>query len=109
MTEKEEAVEEFPKLDPRYQPATEDSRIQIIFQGNTARIHDIQFFQVDAFQMLAIAEYLRYRGLGMIAQTEAQAMQEAMRRAERDRIAIAGRIPEDAEIPDIMKPGGGRH
>ena len=95
-----------PKLDPRYQPATENSKLRVEFSGNTARIADIQFFAIDSFQLIAIGEYLKHRGLTMIALTEQGVAQEMQRRAESEKIAVAGRIPDPSELPSRLRPPG---
>ena len=102
----EQEAPQVPKLDPRYQPAVENSKIMIEFSGNTARIADIAFFQVDSFQLIAIGEYLKHRGISMIALTEAQVAHEMRRKAEAEKIAVAGRIPNPDELPAHMRPPG---
>jgi len=102
----EEQATQGPKLDPRYNPAVENSKIRIEFSGNTARIADVGFYQVDSFQLIAIGEYLKQRGLQMIAMTEAKVAQDMMRRAQAEKIAVAGRIPEPDELPANMRPPG---
>lgn len=95
-----------PKLDPRYQPAIENSKLRVEFSGNTARIADIQFYAIDSFQLIAIGEYLKHRGMAMIAMNESQVAQEMQRRAEAEKIAVAGRIPKPDELPSHLRPPG---
>ena len=102
----EQEALEVPKLDPRYVPATENSKLRVEFSGNTARIADVQFYAIDSFQLIAIGEYLKYRGMAMIAMNEAQVAQEMQRRAEAEKIAVAGRIPDPSELPDHLRPPG---
>jgi len=89
-----------PKLDPRYAPATENSKILVEFSGNTARIADLSFFQVDAFQLVAIGDYLLQKGRLMIAGFEADMARKAMQSG----IHVAGRIPEPHEMPPGFVP-----
>jgi hypothetical protein len=76
--------------------AEEDSKLVVIFSGNTASIADIAFQNVDPFQMLAIGEYLRMKGKQVIMAQEAEMARQL---AQKSGIAVAGRIPDDVPIP----------
>jgi len=93
-----------PKLSPGYRPPEEDSVVQIRFAGNTAQIVDFMTKNIDAFQLLALSHFLEMKGKQTVAAIEAQAMQQQAMEAERKKIAIAGRIPNDAHL-DQMPPG----
>jgi len=88
-------AEQTGALSPGYVAATENSQLLVIFSGNTAAISDIQFKNVDAFQLLAIGSYLEMKGKQMIAAQEAVMAEQA----RRDSIAVAGNIPPDIPIP----------
>ena len=90
--------EELGNLSGHYKPATEDSALLVRFVGNTAQIAGTQFKEVDAFQLLAVAEYLKMRGLQIIAIMEAAEIE----RQARSRIARPGGNP--ALDPSMLKP-----
>jgi len=88
-----------PALSPMYQVATEDSALLIRFVGNTAQVGAAQFKAIDAFQLLAVAEYLKMRGLQTIAMQEALAAEKAAR----GRIMTpSGEVPID---PSSLREG----
>lgn len=93
-----EAPQARPKLSPSYKPAEEDSKIVIIFSGNTAAIADIALQGIDAFQLLAIGEYLLMKGKQTIAMQEAEIARQ-MAQGNKDSIVVAGRIPDDVPVP----------
>lgn len=110
----EEAKKELT-LDENYVPAEYDSRLLIIFQGNTARIANIIPINVDPFQLLALGEFLRDRGHRMIATQQAMVAQRLAQEAagedakSKEQILVAGRIPDDPSAfpPDLRQKLGG--
>ena len=88
-------AEQTGALSPGYVVATENSQLLVEFSGNTAAISDIQFKNVDAFQLLAIGSYLEMKGKQMISAQEALMAEKA----RRDSIAVAGKIPPDIPLP----------
>ena len=100
----EQGAEQRPKLSPAYRPPEEDSVVQVRFAGNTAQIIDFNTRHIDAFQLLALASFLEMKGKQTIVNIEAETMRQAQLEAERNRIAIAGRIPDGAML-DQMPPG----
>jgi hypothetical protein len=87
-----------PKLSPSYKPAEEDSRIIITLNGNTSSISDIVLQGIDAFQLLAVGEYLKMKGLQTIAMQESEMARQL---SQKSGIAVAGKIPDD-----LPRPGG---
>lgn len=85
-------------LSASYQPATQDAGLLVRFVGNTAVIASIQFMGIDSFQLLALGEYLKMKGLQNIAMNEA----EVASRLARERITVPGAIPID---PSILRDG----
>ena len=71
--------QEEPALSPQYVPALEDSALLIRFVGNTAVIAGAQFKAVDAFQLLAVGEYLTMKGRQTIAANEAAVAEQLAR------------------------------
>ena len=88
-----------PNLSPGYKPATEDSVIFIRFVGNTAVLAGVQFKAIDAFQILAVAEFLKMKGHQTLAMQESA---EAERLA-RSRIAT----PDSGHFLDPNSLRGG--
>ncbi len=93
--EPQDQAPEGARLSPGYAAATENSQLLVEFSGNTAAISDIQFKNVDAFQLLAIGSYLEMKGKQMISAQEAVMAEKA----RRDNIAVAGGIPSDIPLP----------
>lgn len=69
-----------PALHPNYKPAEEDSLLQVRFMGNTARVIDVNFKNIDPFQLFAAARWLERHG----EKTLALAEQEEAQRLERE-------------------------
>lgn len=90
-------------LHPNYVPAEEDSKVLIGFVGNTAVVGSARFRKVDAFQLLALGDYLIMKGRQMIATQEAiQARQEAAKRI----VTPSGMADGEAFVnPDALRRG----
>ena len=96
-------------LTPGYVPAEEDSIILIRFVGNTAQIADFQTKSVDAFQILAMSQFLEMKGKQTIAAIEAEAMQRAAQETREKEIVVASKVPSAEELkkmPPGMRPAG---
>ena len=78
-------------LNPKYQPATRDSILSIVFLGNTARIIGWAFTDVDAGQMRAAAmELLRKAD---------QAMNDMEAKTAREKLLRGVALPEGVMPP----------
>lgn len=83
-----------PPLSPQYKPAEVDSALMVTFVGNTAVIASAQFKAVDAFQLLAVGDYLQMKGRQIIAAQEAVVAESLAR----NRIMTpSGAAPIDAD------------
>jgi len=81
-------------LSPQYKPAEMDSALLVTFVGNTAVIGSAQFKAVDAFQLLAVGDYLQMKGRQIISGQEAQIAESLAR----NRIMTpSGAAPIDAD------------
>ncbi len=91
------------QLDPRYQPATQDSGVLLRFIGNTAVVGEIKFIgRVDAMQLLGLATWLKHQAMKMIVNAEVAAEREARREAIQ--VAGAGFDPAAAAAALARKP-----
>lgn len=106
MTENSEPVaaeaqkqERPPALSPAYKPAEEDSKLFLRMVGNTAVLAEWQPINMDAFQLMAMGQFLLDKGRQMISMQEAAAAQQLAQQ----RIVTAGRIPADPSAfpPDL--------
>ena len=105
MSDKEpdNAAPQNGRLSQHYKPAKENSVLIVEFNGNTSAPYDIQFINVDPFQIISIASYLEMKGKQMIAQQEAAIAQELARQKAANEIQIAGKVPEGAAGFDHLK------
>ena len=78
--------EQPPDLNPRYQPAKEDTAIVVRFFGNTARVASVGYKgEVDPFQMRVAAWYLEREAEKVITMMEQGVIQ--------NKIAVTGHMP----------------
>ena len=105
MSDKEpdNAAPQQGRLSQHYKPAESNSVLVLEFNGNTAAPYDIQFINVDPFQMLAAASYLEMKAKQMIAQQEAEIARQLMEQEKAKEIQIAGRVPDSAELFEHLK------
>ncbi len=100
----QDAAPESSQLSPAYVPATEDSIVAVRFVGNTAQIGDFQTRSIDAFQLLALGQFLEMKGKQTIAAIEAEAYARAQAEAAKNKIEVPGRMPTAEELA-AMPPG----
>ncbi len=100
----QEAAPENVALNTAYVPATEDSIVAVRFVGNTAQIGDFQTRGIDAFQLLALGQFLEMKGKQTIAAIEAEAFARAQAEAAKSEVVVAGRMPSAEELA-AMPPG----
>ena len=98
VAEEGETIVDFTDLNPAYTPATEDSIVAVKFVGNTAQIGDFQTKNIDAFQLLALGQFLEMKGKQTIAAIEAEAFARAQAEARAREIVVPGRAPTTDEL-----------
>lgn len=82
-------------LSPMYEPAEQDSMIQVRFVGNTAQIADARFRTIDPFQLKALAWWLERHAEKTLAASERRAAAEGITTPE----------SEGAPGMRLIKPG----
>lgn len=67
---------------PAPQPEPEDSRITILLVGQTSMPKAIDFYKINAFQLLAIGEWLALKGKQMIAASESAEVEASIMKGQ---------------------------
>lgn len=97
MSDKEKSPEQ------QEEKAPVNSQFTIVFQRDTGRIADFQPINIDPFQLWGAAEWLKGQAHRMIAVAEQQAMAEIQRNEAKQKIAVAGRIPDPSQMPPDLR------
>ena len=91
--------EQNPMLNPLYQPAEFDSRLTIIFIGNTPVISGYEAHGITPYHMLAATEDLKRKAFQMIQAAEIAEAKERKRREEMG-------IQTATKMEDVPRPPG---